>query len=71
VRFRAEPGTVMPYSAALRALVEYAWDNDVDYVAGPLDFSQMIETGIWVSGPDLEGVTDLLKGIPGLHQVEA
>jgi hypothetical protein len=55
----------------MTAVVEYMRGHPVDFLMGPLDSGKMVDEGMWVSGPDLEGVSDAITRVPGLHEVDA
>jgi len=69
-RYRA--AETVSYAQAVIAAVEYARAHpDEEFYLGPLDLSQVEDWGLSVSGPKLEGITDLLEGVPGLVEVDA
>lgn len=70
-RFRAENDSALLYNIAMATVVEYARDHEVDFIVGPLDSGKMVEQGLWLSGPDLEGVSDAITRVPGLHETDA
>jgi hypothetical protein len=70
-RFRAENDSALLYNIAMVAAVEYAREHDVDFIIGPLDSGKMVDQGMWVSGPGLEGVSDAITRVPGLYEVDA
>jgi hypothetical protein len=69
VRFRAD----MPfaYAQAVLLVTEYARGHSAEFEFGPLELGALKRTGLVVTGPDLEGVTELLAGTPGLVEVPA
>lgn len=70
-RFRAENDSALLYNIAMVAAVEYARGHEEDFIIGPLDSGKMVDQGMWVSGPDLEGVSDAITRVPGLREVDA
>lgn len=55
------------YALAAIRLIEYARAHkEQHFEFGPMDAEAMRESGLTVSGPDLDGIAELLDGIPGL-----
>lgn len=69
VRYRAD--SALAYSLAVITLVEHARATKADFEFGPLTIEGLAETGLVVTGPDLEEVEQLLAGIPGLVASDA
>ena len=64
--------STLSYALGVIALFEYARQNDVRYIYGPLDTESMKNGGLTVSGraADLEHAAAVLAGIPGLAEFE-
>jgi hypothetical protein len=60
------------YALGVIALFEYARENRVRYVFGPLDIHSMTDGGLTVSGTeqDLERAAAVLAEIPGLVEYQ-
>lgn len=69
LRFRGD--MPLAYGQAIIALTAYAREHPEEFEFGPLDLAAMRRSGLVVTGPDLEGVTEVLAGIPGLVEVPA
>ena len=69
LRFRAD--MPLAYATAVIRLVEYARESNDDFEFGPLELAALKHTGLVVTGPDLNGVAELLAGIPGLAEKDA
>jgi hypothetical protein len=70
-RFRAENDSALLYNITVAIVVSYMREHPDDFVLGPLDSGKMVDHGLWVSGPDLEGVSDAITRVPGLSEVDA
>lgn len=70
IRYRAL--TRVSYAHAYIAVIVYARDHpEPDFAFGPLDLSAVEQSGLVLSGPDLEGVVEVLAKVPGLIEVPA
>jgi hypothetical protein len=65
-RYRAVSRLV--YSQAFEKLLVYARESDEDFTFGPTDFDALDGHGLTVSGPDLNGVREVLAGQAGLTE---
>lgn len=70
VRYRAL--SRVSYAHAFLAVIDYAREHpEPDFAFGPLDLSAVEQSGLLLSGPDLQGVVEVLAKVPGLIEVPA
>jgi hypothetical protein len=70
IRYRAPSN--LSYTMAMVELVKYARTHpEPPFTFEPLTLDRLENEGLVISGPELDGVSDLLKAVPGLVEVPA